>query len=213
MKPFFLSATAFFALALIAATSHAQNGGVAVLDIDEVARRLGVEEKVRTDLLSIQNQLNQELQQSQNALQNQMVGVERAAGENPTEEQRRNILATNQQLNAEFNRLRGQAEGVLAQERIRLINEFRIALEPIAMQAAESMGLKVVLMKVTPPVFTYSSEVDITDATTEFAIEAGMNVEAPAAPSESAAPSAPEETAPAPSDDASDAPAPAPENP
>lgn len=170
------------ALLALAVVAPAQEGGVAILDIDEVASRLGVEDKVRMDLLSIQNQLNQELQQSQAALQNQMIGVERAAGDNPTEEQRRNILATNQQLNAEFNRLRGQAEGVLAEERIRLINEFRIALEPIAMQAAEAKGLQIVLMKVTPPIFTYSAEVDITDATTELAIAAGMTVEVEAAP-------------------------------
>jgi hypothetical protein len=38
-------------LALVGLTlsAPAQNGGVAVLDIDEVARQLGIEEKVRVD--------------------------------------------------------------------------------------------------------------------------------------------------------------------
>ena len=171
-------------------TANAQSGGVAVLDIDAVARQLGVEEKVRVDLLKMQNNLNQELQKTQAALQNQMVGVERAAGENPSEEQRRQIIATNQQLNSEFNRLKGQAQNTLAQERVRMINEFRIKLEPIALDAAKAKGLDVVLMKITPPVFAYAAQVDITEATTKLAEEAGMRVEASATPVAPAAPAA-----------------------
>ena len=133
----------------------------------------------------MQNSLNEQLKTTQDQLQTQMTGVEESAGENPTEEQQRQILATNQQLNAEFNRLKGQAQQSLAQERVRLISEFRIRLEPIAMMAAKEKGLDVVLMKVTPPVFTYSSEVDNTNAVTKLAEEAGMRVEIPDEPEES----------------------------
>ena len=185
MKKLFLATLATFAFGLIA---NAQSGGVAILDIDEVARQLGVEEKVRVDLLTMQNTLNGELQKTQSNLQNQMAGVEQAAGQNPTEEQRRQILATNQQLNSEFNRLKSQAQQTLANERVRLINEFRIKLEPIALDAARAKGLDVVMMKVTPPVFAYAPSVDITSDTAKLAMEAGMKVEAPAAPA--AAPAA-----------------------
>lgn len=178
MKTTLIAALAFAALAI---TGNAQSGGVAVLDIDAVARELGVEEKVRVDLLNMQNSLNQELQKTQSALQNQMTGVERAAGQNPTEEQRRQIVATNQQLNSEFNRLKGQAQNTLASERVRLINEFRIKLEPIALEAAKAKNLDVVLMKVTPPVFAFASAVDITEETTKLAREAGMEVDIAAA--------------------------------
>ena len=181
MKKLFLATIATFAFALIA---NADSGGVAILDIDEVARQLGVEEKVRVDLLTMQNTLNGELQKTQSNLQNQMAGVEQAAGQNPTEEQRRQILATNQQLNSEFNRLKNQAQQTLANERVRLINEFRIKLEPIALDAARAKDLHVVMMKVTPPVFAYDPSVDITADTTKLAIEAGMKVvaAAPATP-------------------------------
>jgi Skp family chaperone for outer membrane proteins len=156
----------------------AQKGGVAILDIDEVARQLGVEEKVRVDLLNMQTNLNADLQRTQTTMQNQMSGVEKAAGETPTDEQKRQIMATNQQLNEEFNRIKGQAQQTLAQERVRMINEFRIRLEPIALKAAQAQGLEVVLMKVTPPVFTYDSSVDVTQATVKMALEAGMQVKA-----------------------------------
>jgi Skp family chaperone for outer membrane proteins len=153
-----------------------QKGGVAILDIDEVARQLGVEEKVRVDLLNMQNNLNADLKRTQETMQKQMTGVEQAAGDNPSEEQKRQIVATNQQLNEEFNRLKAQAQNTLAQERVRMINEFRVRLEPIALKAAQELGLDVVLMKVTPPVFTYANTVDITQATTKMALEAGMQV-------------------------------------
>lgn len=180
--------------AVFTCSSMAQSGGVAVLDIDQVARDLGVEEKVRVDLLAMQNKLNAELQKTQASLQNQMVGVEKAAGDNPTEEQRRQIVATNQQLNSEFNRLKAQAQQSLAQVRVRLINEFRIQLEPIALESAKAKGLDVVLMKVTPPVFTYASEVDITADTTKRALDAGMKVEPAAAPAPQATPATPVES-------------------
>lgn len=190
MKTLLLSASL---AAVFTCSVVAQAGGVAVLDIDQVARDLGVEERVRVDLLTMQNKLNAELQKTQASLQNQMVGVEKAAGENPTEEQRRQIVATNQQLNSEFNRLKGQAQQSLAQERVRLINEFRIQLEPIAMEAAKAKGLDVVLMKVTPPVFTFANEVDITADTTKLALDAGMKVEIPEAPTQ-ATPATPVES-------------------
>ncbi len=190
MKTSLLCLTALLATILPAV---AQKGGVAILDIDEVARQLGVEEKVRVDLLNMQNNLNADLQRTQETMQKQMTGVEAAAGENPTDEQKRQILATNQQLNEEFNRLKAQAQNTLAQERIRMINEFRIRLEPIALKAAQEVGLEVVLMKITPPVFTYATSVDITQSTAKLALEAGLQVKASeiAAPVTTATPVAP----------------------
>lgn len=175
----------FFVLALVFAfhqVAFSEGGGVAILDIDAVARQLGIEEQVRVELAALQKRLAQDLQKTQAQLQTEMNGVQRAAGENPSEQQLRQIRATSQQLNSEFARLKTQAEQSLAQERVRMINEFRIKLEPIAKDAAAERGLDVVIMKVTPPVFTFSSNVDITEATYKLAVEAGMQVK-PAATS------------------------------
>ncbi len=173
----------------------AQKGGVAILDIDAVAKQLGVEEKVRVDLLNIQNSLNAELQKAQTTMQTQMNGVEKAAGEKPTEEQRKQIVATNQQLNDEFNRMKSQAQQNLAQERVRMISEFRTRLEPIALKAAKAIGLEVVVMK-NAPVFAFDASVDITQETTRLALEAGMQVQpsalAPAVPAPAASQETPE---------------------
>lgn len=193
MKILLLTALSFAALTFPAL---AQKGGVAILDIDEVARQLGVEEKVRVDLLNMQNSLNADLQRTQTTMQNQMTGVEKAAGDEPTEEQKKQIFATNQQLNEEFNRIKGQAQQTLAQERVRMINDFRSRLEPIALKAAETEGLEVVLMKVTPPVFAYTRGVDITQATIKLALDAGMQVTPAAETTPVPAPSSGDATAP-----------------
>jgi len=185
MKTLLLTILSFAALTIPA---MAQKGGVAVLDIDEVARQLGVEEKVRVDLLNMQNNLNADLQRTQTTMQNQMSGVEKAAGEKPSEEQQKQIVATNQQLNEEINRIKGQAQQTLAQERVRMIHDFRVRLQPTALKAAEALGLEVVLMKVTPPVFAYATSVDITQATVKLALDAGMQVKAAAETAPVAAP-------------------------
>ncbi len=198
-KASFLCLIALIATALPVA---AQKGGVAILDIDEVARQLGVEEKVRVDLLNMQNNLNADLQRTQETMQKQMSGVEEAAGENPSDDDKRRIIATNRQPNEERSRIKAQAQNTLAQERVRMINEFRIRLEPIALKAAQEIGLEVVLMKVTPPVFTYAANVDITQTTVKLALEAGLQVKA----SEITAPAA---AAPAPAPAAAPAAAPA----
>lgn len=171
------SLSSFLAAIFILGAPVVHAGGVAVLDIDAVARALGVEEQVRVKLEKLEANLNTELKNAQAQLQSQMEGVEQAAGENPSEDEIRQIRATGQQLNSEFNRLRGQAKQALDQERVRLINEFRIKLEPIAKEAAAEKGLDVVLMKVTPPVFAFATEADVTEDTIRLAIEAGMKVE------------------------------------
>ncbi len=171
-----ISLFTILAIFLCSLPVFAQKGGVAVLDIDEAAKQLGVEEKVRVDLLNLQNNLNADLQKAQGTMQSQMDQVEKAAGESPTEEQRKQIVATNQQLNEEFNRIKTQAQQNLAQERVRLISEFRARIEPVALKAAKAVGLDVVLMKVTPPVFAYDTSVDITQETIRMALEAGLQV-------------------------------------
>jgi len=174
MKYFLLTA---FITTFLGISAQGQSGGVAILDIDAVARELGVEDQVRVDLITMQSDLNAELQRTQAMMQNQMNNVEKEAGETPSDAERQKVLQTNQQLNLEFNRLKNQAQQNLAQERARMINEFRVRLEPVALMAAKQKGLDIVLMETTPPVFTYAKEVDITEETTKLAIDAGMKVE------------------------------------
>jgi len=181
---------------LLVGTSNAQKGGVAILDIDAVARELGVEDSVKTLLQTMQDNLNIELKKTQASFQAQMKNVETLAGPNPNEDQKRQLLQANQRLNGEFNKLRQQAQRTLQQERITRINQFREKLKPLALEAAKAKGLDVVIMKVTPPVYAYADSVDITVDTVARAVKAGLKEKASAKPA--AAPAATPTAKPAP---------------
>ncbi len=183
---------------LLTGSSYAQNGGVAILDIDAVARELGVEGSVKSSLQTMQDNLNMELKKTQANFQAQMKNAETQAGPNPNDIQKRQLLQANQQLNAEFNRLKGQAQQTLAKERITKINQFREKLKPLALEAAKAKGLSIVIMKVTPPVYAYTDSVDITLDTIDRAVKAGLKVKAASAAPTAAPAPAPTKPTPAP---------------
>lgn len=191
---------AISSLFLVGSAFTQNNGGVAILDIDAVARELGVEGSVKTLLQTMQDNLNIELKRTQANFQAQMKNIETLAGPNPNEDQKRQLLQANQRLNGEFNRLRQQAQRTLQQERITRINQFREKLKPLALAAAKAKGLDVVIMKVTPPVYAYTDGVDITVDTVARAVKAGLKEKAPvAAPAKPAAtPAKPAAATPAP---------------
>ncbi len=197
----------FCALAIavgLAPLAQAQNGGVAVLDIDKVAQELGIDQSVLTELKEIETNLNNQLAQVRNNLQSQMNQLEARAGQQRTPEMQAQLVQANRKLNADFGAVRAQAQNQLVSARVQRINEFRDKLRPIALESAKTKGLQVV-MTLTPNLYTYDDSVDITEDVIKRAKEAGLQEEAPAATEEAAAPStgeaAPAAPAPAPAAD------------
>ena len=178
---------------LFVATANAQNkGGVAVLDIDAVARELGVEASVKAALQAMGTNLNMELNKTKASFEAQLRNEQTQAGDNPDEKTKVKMIQLKNQLNTEFARLKQQAQRTLAQERVTRITQFREKLKPIAMAAAKAKGLSIVLMKVTPPVYGYTADVDITKDTIARAVKAGLKEKTPAKPA--AAPAKPAAT-------------------
>lgn len=175
---------------LFIGSANAQKGGVAILDIDAVARELGVEANVKATLQKMQDNLNTELNKTKANFESQLKNVQTQAGATPNDETKVQMVRAKQQLNGEFERLRQQAQRTLAQERVTRINQFREKLKPLAMEAAKAKGLSVVIMKITPPVFGYTDDVDITKDTIARAVKAGLKekVIAPAPAKPAAAP-------------------------
>ena len=194
------------ALIATAPLASAQQGGVAVLDIDRAAKELNVDQAVLGELKSIEVDLNKELNQIRTNLQNRMNQLEAQANQQKTPENQQRLVAANQQLNQQFNQVKAQAQGKMAAERVKRINEFREKLQPIALAAAKERGLAVVLTK-SPQVYAFVEAVDITDDVIKGAKAAGLEQEPPPAPA--AAPAAPATTPEAASDDAKPATGPA----
>lgn len=157
-----------FALALMATTgsSHAQQGGVAVLDIDKVAQTLGIEENVKESLKEIETGLNAELQKIQLELQTQFNNVRAQVGPQPTQEQAQQLANINGQLTQRLNQSRTQAQSQLNAKQFELVTEFREKVKPVALEIAKAKGLHVI---VTPDasLFAYDESIDITEAVTQ----------------------------------------------
>ena len=186
------------AVALIAATpaAFAQQGGVAILDIDRVAKELNVDKAVAAELQLIGTDLNTELNQIRTNLQNRMQQFESRAGQNRSQQVQAELVAANRQLTAQFNQVKAQAQNKLAAERIKKINDFREKLKPLSQEAAKARGLDVVMTN-SPQVFTFVTAVDITDDVIRAAKAAGLEAEVPETPAAPATSGTGTETVPA----------------
>ncbi|MCB1078262.1 MAG: OmpH family outer membrane protein, partial [Verrucomicrobiae bacterium] len=132
-----VSAVVFFSSPL----AHAQKGGVAVLDIDKVARELRIDQSVLAELKQVESSLNSQLNQVRNNLQAQMNQIETNLNQQKTPESQSQLMEANRKLNADFAAVRTEAETKLAAARVQRINEFRDKLRPIAQAAAKERGL------------------------------------------------------------------------
>lgn len=187
MKLLPIFASAAIAIIATAPTASAQQGGVAILDIDRVAQELNVDKAVVAELQLIGTDLNSELGQIRSNLQNRMQQFESRAGQNRSQQVQAELMAANRQLNEQFNQVKAQAQGKLAAERIKKINDFREKVKPIAQEAAKARGLDVVMTK-SPQVFTFVKAVDITDDVIKGAKAAGLEAEVPEPPAPAPAP-------------------------
>ncbi len=174
MKIVFRLAFLFLSTVLLLAQAQAQSGGVAILNIDKAAEALGVDRVVNAEMANVEKQVNAQLAIRQENLQAQMDGVTSAAGENPDDAKKREILATNQQLNQQFNQTKSRAGQGLQAARTALVNRFRADFQPYALEAAKAEGLDIVMFNRAPALYTWADKVEITDSAVELAKKGGL---------------------------------------
>lgn len=154
--------------------NQASAQGVAVVDLDKVAKDLGVLDYISVTLENTRLQMSKSLGDAQKALQNQFNQRVQLAGENPSSEVQKELLTANRELQTQFHREELKLTQDYQALRLKLINDFREELKPIAMQVARSKNFKVVLNKVMPPVYIWDDSVDITEAVIEAAKAKGL---------------------------------------
>lgn len=159
----------------------AQRGGVAVLDIDRVAKELRIDQTVIGELKKVETSLNTQLAQVRTNLQTQMNQIEANLGQQKTPEAQAQLVEANRKLNADFNAVVTEAQNRLAAARLQQINAYRDKLRPIAQAAAKARGLEVV-MTLVPQVYAFVPEVDITEDVIKAAKEAGLEQPEPPEP-------------------------------
>lgn len=164
------------ALTLCSPLAFAQSeSGVAVLDIDRAAKELGVEAHVKAELAKMSESLEADLAAKQEALKSQHDGMLKMVGEDPTPEQRMQLINGQRQLESEFSNTRREALEKLSERKRELVSEFQDQLKPLAQAEAEANGFDVVILKKTT--FSYSPSVDVTEGTMKRARDAGLDKE------------------------------------
>ena len=149
------------------------SGGVAIVDLDEVAKRLGRDIVMSKAIENGQASLNQQLQKLQVSLNEQYEAKKFALNAQPPQDRQ----AEDAQV-AELGKLERQFSLQLAQARRsaqseinsygrRLIQQFRAEVKPIAQEVAAGRGLSVVVTKNESVLLSFDPADDITDEVVE----------------------------------------------
>jgi len=147
----------------------ANTGGVAVIDLDVVAKELGRDVQMSNAAKQQADLLNEQLQQYQVTLHGQYdqkkieFGAEPPESQEELEKQRAELQLIDRQLGTQLNQARAKAQQNLNAGKLRLIHQFREEVKPVAQSVASELGLSMVVTKNDSVVFAFSSAVDITD--------------------------------------------------
>ncbi len=185
MKKLFTLSIACLAIAFSSSQARAE-GGVAIVDLDAVAKELNVIEFIEVTLANLGTGLDGDLKSMQQNLQSEFDSekgkVEQKHGgdiEKASNEEKQALLVKNRDLQIQFNQARNQAAQTMNVRKLEMISKFRNELKPVALEVAKKKGMDVVLNKVMPPVYVYSDSVDITKDVAAAAKAAGMTKTVP----------------------------------
>ena len=126
------------------------NGGIAVINLNEIARQLGERERWQSDMADREAELNERLEVMKMSFEKELEETKASLGEDLTEEQNKSIKAMTARYNASILQEREHARGEYAQ--------FQVG--SVALDVARSLGYSVVLQHNT--VFDYDASTEIT---------------------------------------------------
>lgn len=144
--------------------------GVAVVDLDEVARQLGKDVALANAIRQGQASLNQQLQDFQSTLKQkyrekaEALEAEPAANQGGQEARQKQLADLQRQFNLQLNQAQRTAQGELKAHQKGLIEAFRAEVKPVAREVAAQRGLGVVVTKNENVLLTFDDAHDITQA-------------------------------------------------
>ena len=137
-------------------------GGVAVVDLDRVAKELGRDVQMANDLKSSQTALLNELATIQKDANEELKKMQTELGEDAPAEELQKLKQTADIAQQRFNQLQKTADVKLGQRRDFLVASFRQQARPIVYQVAKDHGAKAVVTETV--LYTFDETIDITDA-------------------------------------------------
>lgn len=143
------------------------SAGIAIIDLDEVARQLGSDKQIVNSIQQRKAALNDklvELAQNYTAeFKKQKQAIEAQPEAQNTEVQ---LASYEKEVNQKFNTVRAQAQQNLSQHKTNLIKKFRDAVRPAARKVARDHGYSVIVTK-QDSWYDYDPECDITNEVAE----------------------------------------------
>ena len=152
----------------------AGHAGVAVIDLDEVAARLGRDVEIINEVKNKEAQLNQELDALRTSYSNQVEDKRRELELRPSAEQTKKLQVLDRDLGAKLQQAQLDAQRELIRHQNSLITRLRESVKPVARNVAASRGLKMVVAKNEDVVFTFDASLDITNEVVEKLLEQGL---------------------------------------
>jgi Skp family chaperone for outer membrane proteins len=140
------------------------NHGVAVIDIERVAKETGQSEAINKELDAYKQQLQSKLTEVQTNLTKQINDKKDAIGKKPTEAQREELAQLFGNAKKQYQQAQQTATQNLESKRSQLIISVRDKIRPVARKVANSRGKNVVLVKSDILILDYDTSADITDA-------------------------------------------------
>lgn len=137
---------------------------VAVIDLDEVAKRLGRDKAMEEALNARQEKLNENLVTMQEGLRDQLTKRQEALADNASEEDQQQLMQLQQEAGNRVSAAIENAQLKLQEERKKMVADFRAEIQPHARQAAKELGAQIIVTKNDNVLFHHEPEVNITDA-------------------------------------------------
>jgi Skp family chaperone for outer membrane proteins len=149
--------------AAAAAPATRSVGGVAVVDLDAVARQLGRDIEMNTAVQERMSALNTKLTSLKTSLNRLFDEKRTGMGEDPTAEQQQELQTMQERLDVQLIESRRKAENELAVYKQQLIDDFREETKPVLTQVASDRGLSIVIPKNNGLLLSIDPAAEITD--------------------------------------------------
>lgn len=147
--------------------SSQPTGGVAVVDLDEVARQVGASDEIAVAIKSREANLNSQLQAMKSNYVQQLKDRKNLYGDNPTDAQNKQLIEITNTVKVTLASAQQKAASHLSSHRGQLILKFREQVSPIAREIAKQRGLSIVVPKNEGWLLAVDESVDITDEVIE----------------------------------------------
>ncbi|MEX1224689.1 MAG: OmpH family outer membrane protein [Pirellulales bacterium] len=167
-------ATDTAAAADAAPSAAAGKGSVAVVNLDKVAQELGLASQFTQIVNSQQRQLQDQLNNVLQSMQSNFDKQRQEFGEEPTDEQQRQLAQLQAVANQRINNMRAEALQQTGQLQKSLADQVRAMLKGPVQKIAKQRGLSLVLVDQNNAFYT-AEGVDITDSVIEIAREDGVS--------------------------------------